>query len=194
MPSALTRDQILRLLHALNDELRADGVKAQVNLAGGAVMCLAFNARASTRDVDAVFQPSVAVLAAALRVAAKKGVPDTWLNDAVKGYMSDHGSFAPFLDLDHLKVFCATPEYMLAMKCLAMRIGEGYRDEEDIRYLLRNLGIQRYEEAREILARYYPLESYPETALLALEELLSPTDRKPAPVRGPPGGSPSSKR
>ena len=132
MPSgALPRDTILRLLHALNDELAAAGVKGQVNVAGGAVMCLAFDARASTWDVDATFEPSVAVLDAALRVAAREGVRDTWLNDAVKGYMSDRGEFAPFLELSHLKVFCAVPEYMLAMKCLALRIGEGYADGHD---------------------------------------------------------------
>jgi hypothetical protein len=171
--SALSKDDILRLLHALNDELKTAGVKGQVHLAGGAVMCLAFDARASTRDVDAVFKPSVAVLDAALKVAAKQGVRDTWLNDGVKGYLSDRGTFVPFLDLSHLKVSCASPEYMLAMKCLAMRIGEGYHDEADIRYLLRNLGIRRYEDAEEILGRYYALEDYPETALLALRELLA---------------------
>jgi hypothetical protein len=62
---------------------------------------------------------------------------------------------------------------MLAMKCLAMRTGEGYRDEEDIRYLLRNLGLRRFEDAREILARYYALEEYPDTALPALQEILT---------------------
>lgn len=176
MSSALSRAEILRLLHALNDELEAVNVKGQVNLAGGAVMCLAFEARPATRDVDATFEPSVAVLDAALRVAARHGVRDTWLNDAVKAFISDRGSFVPFLELSHLVVFCASAEYMLAMKCLAMRIGEGYRDEEDVRYLLRNLGIRRYQDAREILARYYPLASYPETALRALEELLSSGD------------------
>ncbi len=172
MSSALSKKDILRLLHALNDELRAAEVKGHVQLAGGAVMCLAFNARASTRDVDALFRPSVEVLDAALRVASKQKVPETWLNDAVKGYVSDHGSFEPFLELSNLKVFCASAEYMLAMKCLAMRIGEGYHDEEDVRYLLRNLGIQRYEEAKEILEKYYSLEEFPESALMALQELL----------------------
>jgi len=172
---ALSRDDILRLLHGLNEELKAAGVEGRVHLAGGAVMCLAFNARASTRDVDAIFQPSVAVLNAAVKVAAREGVRDTWLNDAVKAYASDRGTFAPFLDLSHLKVSCATPEYMLAMKCLAMRIGEGYRDEDDIRYLLRNLGIRHFEDAREILARYYPIDEYPDTALPALREILTPT-------------------
>lgn len=172
MPSVLSRDEILRLLRALNEELEAAGVEGRVHLAGGAVMCLALDARDATRDVDAVFEPSVAVLEAALRVAAKHGVRDTWLNDAVKGYLSERGTFDPFLDLSHLKVFVATPEYMLAMKCLAMRIGEGYQDEEDIRYLLRNLSLRAYDDAAEILDRYYPIEAYPETARLALRELL----------------------
>jgi hypothetical protein len=174
--SALTRSDILRLLRALNDELKAAGVQGQVRLAGGAVMCLALNARASTRDVDAIFEPSAAVLNAALKVAAKEGVRDTWLNDAVKAYLSDRGTFTPFLDMENLKVSCASPEYMLAMKCLAMRIGEGYRDEEDIRYLLRNLGISRLADAKAILGRYYPIDEYPETALLALEEMLTGVD------------------
>jgi hypothetical protein len=173
---ALSRDDILRLLHALDDELKAAGVRGQVNIAGGAVMCLAFGARPSTRDVDASFKPSVAILDAAVKVAARHGVRDTWLNDAVKGYMSDRGSFVPFLELSHLKVFLASPQYMLAMKCLAMRIGEGFRDEEDIRYLLRHLGIRRYDEAKEVLAQYYPLEEYPRTAHLALRELLAAGD------------------
>ncbi len=173
MPSALSKEDILRLLHALNDELRDAGVKGHVQIAGGAVMCLAFNTRPSTRDVDAVFRPTVEVLDAALRVASREGVPDTWLNDAVKRYLSDHGSFEPFLVLSNLEVFCASAEYMLAMKCLAMRIGEGYHDEEDIRYLLRNLDIRRYEDAEEILGRYYSLEDFPERALDALRELLA---------------------
>jgi hypothetical protein len=170
---ALSKRDILTLFEALNEELRAVDVKGQLNVAGGAVMCLAFDARPSTRDVDASFKPSVAVLEAAARVAARHGVQDFWLNDAVKAYVSDRGSFAPFLERSHLKVFCATAEYMLAMKCLAMRIGEGYRDEEDIRYLLRHLGLRRLADAEEILARYYPLAEYPRTALAAVRELLS---------------------
>jgi hypothetical protein len=167
-----TREKIQRLLEALNEELRRMKVRGEVYLAGGAVMCLAFKARDSTRDVDAKFEPSVQVKEAALRVSEREGVPDSWLNDAVKIYLSDHGSFTRYLELSHLKVFTADARYMLAMKCLAMRIGEGYRDEEDIRYLLRNLGLESYESARKILAAYYEIDSYPKQALLALRELL----------------------
>ena len=170
--SPLSGERIRQLLGALNEELRAEGVKGHVHMAGGAVMCLAFNARESTRDVDAAFQPSVKVLEAAHRVAVKEGVRDGWLNNAVEGYLSDRATFVPLMDFRHIKVSGATAEYMLAMKCLAMRLGEGFRDEEDIRYLLRNLGLRRYAAAEAILDRYYPLEDYPETALLALRELL----------------------
>ena len=170
--SPLSGERIRQLLEALNGELKADGVRGRLHLAGGAVMCLAFAARESTQDVDASFQPSVKVLEAAHRVAAREGIKESWLNNAVEGYLSDRGTYAPLMELSHLDVLSATPEYMLAMKCLAMRLGEGYQDEEDVRYLLRNLGLRSHEEAEEILGRYYPLEEFPETARLALRELL----------------------
>jgi len=171
--SALGKRDLERLLELLNEELAADGVKAILSLTGGAVMCLAFDARASTTDVDALFQPSVKVLEAALRVAEREGLSEHWLNDDVKAYVSDRGTFEPFRELSHLKVLHASAGYMLAMKCLAMRIGEGYEDVEDVRYLVRNLGLRRLEDAKAILAAYYPLEQYPPTALGALEEILS---------------------
>ena len=169
-----SRDEIVRLLEALNIELRKMDVKGDVHLAGGAVMCLAFQARDSTKDLDATrFKPSKAIREAALRVADKEGVPDQWLNDAVKNYVSQNGSYSSFLELSNLRVFCADAKYMLAMKCLAMRMGEGYRDEDDVRYLLRHLGIESYDEAREVIGKYYPVEEFSSAALAALEELIS---------------------
>ena len=41
---------------------------------------------------------------------------------SVKGFLSDRGEFSPFLELDHLRVMVAQPEYLLAMKCLSLRI------------------------------------------------------------------------
>jgi hypothetical protein len=43
----LFKDDRLRLLDAFHDELQSAGVKGHVQTAGGAVMCLAFDARAS---------------------------------------------------------------------------------------------------------------------------------------------------
>jgi hypothetical protein len=169
--ASFSRAKILRLLESLNDELKKVAVRGDVYLAGGAVMCLAFETRDSTRDVDATFRPSSEVRTAALAVAEREGVPDNWLNDAVRSYVSETPSFTQFLELSNLRVFCADARYMLAMKCLAMRIGEGFRDEEDVRYLLRHLGIERYEDALDVIGRYYAVAEFPATALAALREL-----------------------
>jgi hypothetical protein len=171
---AFTKAEILRLLRAPNKELRAEGTKGTVNLVGGAVMCLAFDARPATRDIDASFKPSVAVRAAAVRVAAKENITDHWLNDAAKTYLSDNESYNRFEQMDHLTVFCAAPEYMLAMKCLAVRFGEGFQDLNDIRYLLTHLAIEKYEDALEIIEKYYP--NFPPHALSALRDLLPDQD------------------
>ena len=172
--AALSKQDIERLLSLLNDELRAASVKGEVYLVGGAVMCLAFDARESTRDVDATFKPARGVREAAARVAARAGVDAHWLNDGVKGYLSETGSYSSYLELSHLQVFCADARYLLAMKCLAMRIGEEFQDLDDVRYLLRHLDIQRYQDAVELIARYYPLERFPPKTRYALEELLAP--------------------
>jgi hypothetical protein len=170
--SALTQADIRRLFDLLNEELRESGTEAELFLAGGAVMCLAYGARPSTHDVDALFRPPAQVRKAAARVAARAHADPNWLNDGVKGFLSSRQDFVPFLELDHLRVMVASPEYLLAMKCLSMRIGAEFHDEDDIRYLLRHLDIRDYERALSIIARYYPIERFPRKTLYALAELL----------------------
>jgi len=170
--AALAKADIRRLFELLNDELRQSGTVGEVFLVGGAVMCLAYDARPSTMDVDAWFRPAEKLREAAARAALKAGMDDHWLNDAVKGFMSAQGEFADFLELDHLRVMAAQPGYLLAMKCLAMRIGTEFHDEEDVRFLLRLLDVRSYEQALSIITKYYPLERFPQKTLYALEDLL----------------------
>ena len=170
----LSAADLQRLFAALNDELRTVDAVGELYLVGGAVMCLAHSARPTTRDVDAVFRPAAVVREAAARVARKESLDIDWLNDAVKGFLSAAGRFDPYLELDHLRVLVAQPDYLLAMKCLAFRIGEGFQDETDIRYLLRHLDVADYDDALAILARFYPLERFPQKTLYALEEILAP--------------------
>lgn len=168
----LTQSDIRRLFELLNQELGKTDTRGELFLVGGAVMCLAYAARPSTQDIDAVFRPAAQIREAAARVAVRARVDPDWLNDGVKGFMSAQGDFAPFLELDHLRVMVAQPEYLLAMKCLSMRIGAEFRDEDDIRYLLRQLDIRSTEKAIVTVTRYYPLERFPQKSLYALEDLL----------------------
>jgi len=104
-------------------------------------------------------------------IVAQFDIEIDWLNDAVKGYLSPGGEFDLFLELDHLRIFIAQPEYLLAMKCLAMRIGEAFHDEDDVRYLLRYLNIESYDKAVKIISGFYPEKQFPQKSLYVLEEL-----------------------
>ena len=169
----LTKADIRRLFALLDAELAAQEIHGELYLVGGAVMCLALDARDSTRDVDAMFRPARAIREAAVRVASKAGAPETWLNDAVKGYLSPRGEFDDFLDLPHLKVFVARPEYLLAMKCASSRLGEEFHDLDDVRYLLRYLDIAKVDDALAIVGRYFDEEQLLPKTRFVLEELLA---------------------
>ena len=172
METSLSKARIEELFHALDEELRQRSVVGELHVVGGAVLCVALNARPATRDVDAYFEPTKIVREAAARVGKRLGVPANWLNDAAKGFMSRDGDYRPFLELENLRVLMAQPEYLLAMKCLAFRLGAEFHDEADVRYLLRYLNIERYDAALEVITRYYPRERFPQKAFYALEEIL----------------------
>jgi hypothetical protein len=160
------------LFDRLDAELASVEAEGELYLVGGAVLCLALDARDATRDIDAFFRPAKIVREAALRVAAKEGVRDTWLKDAVKGFLSPRGDFDAFLDLPHLRVFVAQPAYLLAMKCAAMRLGEEFQDLDDVRFLLRYLDLTTVEQALGVVTRYFDEAQLKPKTRLALEELL----------------------
>lgn len=172
MTDRLTKPDLLRLFTLLDEELATTDTRAELYLVGGAVMCLALDARDATRDVDAWFQPVTAVRHAAARVAERAAVPADWLNDAVKAFLSARGDYVPFLEHPHLAVFVAVPEYLLALKCMAMRLGAEFQDEADVRFLLRLLDLQTAEDALRVVGRYFDPARVPLKTRLALQELL----------------------
>src|SRR5688500_14384885 len=86
--SALTRETILRGLKGLSDDLGKQCVTGEVCLFGGTVMVLAFTARLTTKDVDALFQPAQKIRELARRIGEELDLPADWLNDGVKGFIS----------------------------------------------------------------------------------------------------------
>lgn len=148
----MDRGQIKNALDRLNTELDRIGIKGELCLYGGAAMCLAFDARPSARDIDAVFKPTQQTREAIARVAKSEGLREDWVNDAVKGFVV-HPQRILF-DLSHLKVFVPEPDYLLAMKALAARV-EG-TDRGDVEFLIQRLGIRSPQEVFSVLEKYYP--------------------------------------
>ncbi|MBI1177200.1 hypothetical protein GC207_07145 [bacterium] len=164
--SGLNRNAIIAALQSLSDELGREGIKAEICLFGGTVMVLAFTARVSTKDVDAVFMPAPAVRTAAARIAESHQLPKDWLNDGVKGFLSNKhkvttGNLPQFPNV-HLTM--PVPEYLLAMKCMAARLGGPtgeQSDVPDIVFLIRHLGLKTAEGVLNIVADYYPQNRIP---------------------------------
>ena len=168
----LTAARIRQLLEALNAELALEAVRGELFLAGGAVMCLVFHAREATKDIDALLVPARELRRAAEAVGDREGLPVDWLNDAVKGFFSESGRFEVYAEFSHLRISVPHPEYLLAMKCMAMRLGEEFQDRGDVAVLLKILALRGMGDAESVLARYYPLDRYPARARYVLEELL----------------------
>jgi hypothetical protein len=168
-----TRATILGALQALGDELTRRGVRGQIFIVGGAAMALAYSTRRVTKDIDAVFEPKSAIYEAAAKVAEDLGLPEDWLNDAVKGFMPGADEQPrPVADIHGIEVTTASPRYLLAMKLMAMRFGE---DDEDIEILLRECGVRSADEALDLLEHMYPLQEPQPKTRLFLEALLGQT-------------------
>jgi predicted nucleotidyltransferase len=159
--ASLSREHILTALEALSTQLDECGITGEICLFGGTVMVLAFTARPTTKDVDAVFQPTQTIRELAKRVAEQQHLPVNWLNDGVKGYVSARhetttGNLPQF---SHLRLTMPVPEYLLAMKCMAARLG-GVKDEpsdvSDIIFLIRHLKLKSASDVLDLVARYYP--------------------------------------
>jgi Nucleotidyltransferase of unknown function (DUF6036) len=165
-----TRATILKALEALGDELTRAGVRGQIFIVGGAAMALAYSTRRVTKDIDAVFEPKSAIYTAASKVAEDLGLPEDWLNDAVKGFMPGPDQDPrPVPAIRGIEVATASPRYLLAMKLMAMRFGE---DDEDIEVLLRTCDIRSADDALKLLEQIYPAGEPPAKTRFFLEQLL----------------------
>jgi hypothetical protein len=83
------------------------------------------------------------------------------LNDGVKGFVSAHEDMRQFSDLGAVdeggvRIYTPSARYLFAMKCMAMRVGEGAHDRDDIEFPAQEIGIQETDTALDIIAAFYP--------------------------------------
>jgi len=138
--ATFSRAEIETGLKRLGELAQAKGLHIQLTLVGGAVMVLRFDARPSTRDVDAVIlQPREARLARELakQVAEELDWNEDWLNDGAKGYLVGISEGPLLFQAPGIEARAPSMEQLLAMKLSA------WRDDVDItdaRRLLQEVG------------------------------------------------------
>ncbi len=166
----INKEQIIDLFHKLNEKLRTRGVKGEIGVVGGSVMCIAFDARAATKDVDAIFEPSSIIRAASREIAQEKSLPTDWLNDAAMGYLSSKFRKDEVLSLSHLIIWVPDPKGMLAMKCISARWDTS--DKDDVEFLIKHIGLKDAESVLESIEYYYPKKIVPAKTQFFIEELV----------------------
>ena len=166
----LTKEKLIDALKALGKKLENEEKKGEILIAGGAAMSLILNARTSTQDIDALYEPKDDINRLANIVAREMNLPKNWLNDGVKGFMSEHTTSQAYSKFGGLSVNSVTPECLLAMKLFSARIGD--TDVGDVKFLMEYLNITTVEGAHEILDSYYPANRIlPKTAYF-IEEIV----------------------
>lgn len=166
----MTAEEITQYLTELNDELRLMDIKGEVSLFGGAVMCLVYDARPATKDVDAIFRPVKEIRTAISRIAGRHHLSENWINDAVKGIGSNIKERVLF-DIPNLTVFVPDPDYLLAMKSIAAR--DISFDRDDVRKLIDVLNLSSPEEVFSIIEKYYPQNQIKSATQYFIEEIFA---------------------
>ncbi len=165
----LSRNKIIKLFEKLNGKLSKENIRGEVGIVGGAVMCLVYDARQATKDVDGIFAPTALIRKLANEISKEEELEEGWLNDGAKGYLVEGFERQEVLSLSHLTVWAPEPKYMLAMKCLSARFDS--EDGNDVRFLIRFLQLKKVEEVIEIIGRYYSKTVVPAKTTYFLEEI-----------------------
>jgi hypothetical protein len=166
----LTKEQMLKYLRQLSDELDALGLLGEILLTGGAAMCLVHGARDMTKDIDALYEPKETINKLAAKIADIENLPDGWLNDGVKGFVGANAPIDDFITWKGLKIQTVSAEYLLAMKMMSARYGE--KDYEDILFLMNKLGITTTERAIETLLAFFPANRILPKTQYIIEEIV----------------------
>lgn len=164
----MQKAQIKSCLQALEKKLASVKAKGEICLYGGAVMCLVYNARPATKDVDAIFEPTKVIRHAAEEVARELNADKDWLNDGVKGFVVKHPKKLVF-NWPYLKVYQADPKYLIAMKALAARTDA--TDKKDIEFLIEKMKIKTAEDVFRIIEGYYPRKRIKPATQFFIEEI-----------------------
>jgi hypothetical protein len=112
----------------LGELAHAEGKSIEIIVVGGAVMAVYFQSRASTADVDAIFEPASETRRWADVVADDLGFPSDWPNDGAKGYITVASSGPALRRSAGIVVRTVALAHLLALKLMAWRDDVDFSD------------------------------------------------------------------
>lgn len=166
----ISKKQIKKLFIRINEELKLRSEVGEIGIVGGTVMCLVYNAREATKDVDAIFEPASIIRDIGKQIAREENLPPDWLNDAAKGFIRPGFLQENVLALSHLRVWAPEASYMLAMKCISARWDT--KDKDDVIFLIKHLELKSPKDVFEIIEKFYPKETIPAKTQFFIEEVM----------------------
>ena len=108
-------------------------------------------------------------------VAEELNLNSDWMNDGVKGFISENEDFSEEISYGDgiLSVVYPSIEYLLAMKCVSMRnLNDSIHDREDIKNLLNILEINDCNKVYDIIELYYPVALIQPKTMYGIEEIV----------------------
>ena len=174
----MNRRAFLEALRRLGQVSREAGIRLEITIYGGSAMLLAYNSRATTKDIDAILVPKEEGERLAAQVARELELPEDWISSDVSQFVSPTREakrrLADIEEETGLIVHAPTARYLLAMKALACRRPiAGYRgDLDDLRFLIRKLEIHSVEQIQEIIDSFYPDDVIRDDDRILLKTLL----------------------
>lgn len=169
----MEKEEILKNFELINEELKLMNMYGEILITGGASMCLVFSARSATKDIDAVYEPKTIINDIAAKIALQKKMPESWLNDSVKGFMNAkaYEKKMSLKSYSNLKLYSVLPEYLLAMKLMSSRM-ESETDIKDIIFLMNYLKINTTEKANKVIESAFKTEHILPKTRYVIEECL----------------------
>src|SRR5947209_6854336 len=120
----LSRAEIVAALKSLGALADAEDRQIHLVVLGGAAMVLGYDARRSTKDVDAIFIPppeARQVREWVRTVSEELDLPEDWLNDAAKGYAIGLSDGPVLMRAPGIEVRMPSSAQLHAMKLCAWR-------------------------------------------------------------------------
>ena len=88
-----------------------------------------------------------------------------------KAFLSNKASFESYKKFSNLNINVATPEYMLAMKCLSARV-DNENEIDDLKFLINKLNLKTIEDVEQVISKFYPIEKFMVKTEYIIREIL----------------------